>query len=68
MKSRLVRLFSVIRALLICRLRAGPKKQRPKGNDPGALTMWMMGSNRKKTLKAEKKPEVLQNSSSRRAV
>ncbi|RJE23282.1 hypothetical protein PHISCL_04397 [Aspergillus sclerotialis] len=49
----------------------GPKKPRTKAPDPGAFAMWMMGSNRSKlskTLKTEKKPEVIQHGSSCRVM
>ncbi|KKA16754.1 hypothetical protein T310_9633 [Rasamsonia emersonii CBS 393.64] len=42
---------------------SGPKKSRPRGPDPGSFAMWMAGSNRaklNKTLKVEKKPEIVQ--------
>ena len=52
-------------------LPSGPKKPRTKAPDPGAFAMWMMGSNRSKlskTLKTEKKPEVIQHGSSCRVM
>lgn len=40
---------------------APPKKPRPREPNPGALAKWMVGSRRPtKALKAEKKPEVVQ--------
>lgn len=42
---------------------AGPKKPKPPRGDPGSFALWMMGNNRPrvaKTLKAEKKPETIQ--------
>jgi hypothetical protein len=41
----------------------GPKKPRPRDSNPGALAKWMYGGNRgkpTKSLKAEKKPEIVQ--------
>lgn len=41
----------------------GPKKPRPRDPNPGAFALWMIGGNRgklpNKSLKAEKKPEVV---------
>lgn len=49
--------------LLTLQVASGPKKPRSRGPDPGSFAMWMAGSNRaklNKTLKVEKKPEIVQ--------